>query len=135
MSTPPKGSSTASNAQELFVQHPLDLPTIIHNGQIFRPRHFILDELLYNHLRYPEDISRIGDILRKADAGERVRLTFFGASHTAGDFWTGHIKGSCRRDMEIGHGFVMPVAMAKGSRGSILIYVHQANGFVRWKRR
>ena len=116
MSTPPNAPQPLPMPKELFVQHPLELPTIIHNGQIFRPRQFMPDELpLQPFEGYPEDIARIGDIIRKAETGERVRLTFFGASHTAGDFWTGHIRRVLQaRYGDLGHGFVMPVAMAKG---------------------
>ena len=40
----------------------------------------------------PEDIALIGDALRDAQRNERLRLTFFGASHTGGEYWTGHIR-------------------------------------------
>ena len=67
---------------------------------------------------YPEDIGRIGQVLRDADAGKRIRLTSL--EHPTRLVISGPVKSGVffRRDMVTSvHGFVMPVAMAKGSRG------------------
>lgn len=70
---------------------------------------------------YPEDIAKVGQAIRDAENGERIRFTFFGASHTGGDFWTGHIRRVLQaRYGDIGHGFVMPVALYSGHRASDL---------------
>ncbi|NOY26150.1 MAG: hypothetical protein GXP62_09790, partial [Oligoflexia bacterium] len=69
----------------------------------------------------PQDLARVGDVLRKAAAGGRVRITVFGASHTSGDFWTGHLRRILQaRYGDIGHGFILPAALYKGYRGQDL---------------
>ena len=56
-------------------------------------RDFLPNNLAFQPFEgYPEDIGRIQQVLRDADAGKRIRLTFFGASH-AGDFWTDKSAG------------------------------------------
>ncbi|MFT4978367.1 MAG: lysophospholipase L1-like esterase [Myxococcota bacterium] len=66
-----------------------------------------------------EDIWRVGEVMRRAAAGERVRMTFFGASHTGGDWWTGHIRRALQsRYGDGGHGFILPAALYRGYRGS-----------------
>ena len=68
---------------------------------------------------HPSALARIGDVMRKARRGERVRLTFFGASHTGGDHFTGRIRRTLQdRHGDLGHGFIMPAALYKGYRGS-----------------
>ena len=67
----------------------------------------------------PEVLARIADTFARADAGERVRLSFWGASHTGGDFWTGRIRHALQeRWGDGGHGFVLPAALYKGHRAS-----------------
>ena len=44
-------------------------------------------------------------------------MTFFGASHTGGDYWTGHLRRILQaRYGDIGHGFTMPVPMYRSAR-------------------
>lgn len=65
------------------------------------------------------DLWRVGEVMRRAAAGERVRMTFFGASHTGGDYWTGHIRRVLQtRYGDGGHGFVLPAALYAGYRGN-----------------
>jgi len=40
----------------------------------------------------PEVLARIREVLRKGARGTPVRMSFFGASHTGGDWWTGRIR-------------------------------------------
>jgi lysophospholipase L1-like esterase len=64
-------------------------------------------------------LRQIRDVFRRARAGERVRLSFFGASHTGADFWTGRIRRVLQdRWGDLGHGFILPAALYKGYRGS-----------------
>ncbi|MFH1469018.1 MAG: GDSL-type esterase/lipase family protein [Pseudomonadota bacterium] len=65
----------------------------------------------------PEVLAAIGAVLARAEAGQRVRLSFYGASHTAGEFWTGHLRRLLQtRYGDVGHGFVLPAALYKGDR-------------------
>ena len=65
----------------------------------------------------PEVLAAVGALLARAEAGERVRLSFFGASHTAGEFWTGHLRRLLQaRYGDAGHGFVLPAALYRGDR-------------------
>jgi len=67
----------------------------------------------------PEVLARIADVLRRGDADEAVRLSFWGASHTGGDFWTGRIRHALQeRWGDGGHGFVLPAALYRGHRAS-----------------
>ncbi|RME29433.1 MAG: hypothetical protein D6798_00065 [Deltaproteobacteria bacterium] len=69
----------------------------------------------------PEDLARVGDVLRQAASGQRTRLTFFGASHTSGDMWTGHLRRILQeRYGDLGHGFILPAALYRGYRGQDL---------------
>ena len=62
-------------------------------------------------------IAAVGRVLQKAAHKERVRLTFFGASHTQGDFFTGRIRRTLQTKYgDIGHGFVFPAAITDGYR-------------------
>jgi len=117
--SPPPPPSPLPFPKTLTITAPSKLPTITLHGKRIAVRDFMPDELPFQPFEgYPEDIARVGQVLRDADMGKRIRLTFFGASHTAGDFWTGQIRRVLQsRYGDIGHGFVMPVAMAKGSRG------------------
>ena len=65
----------------------------------------------------PEAIHAVGRVLQKAAHRERVRLTFFGASHTQGDFLTGRIRRVLQTKYgDVGHGFVFPAAINDGYR-------------------
>lgn len=67
------------------------------------------------------DIARVGALLHRAAAGDRVRMTFFGASHTGGDFWTGHLRRLLQeRYGDLGHGWILPAALYTGYRGQDL---------------
>lgn len=65
-----------------------------------------------------EDLAAVGDVLRKAARGERTRITVFGASHTGGDMFTGHLRRTLQtRHGDLGHGFIWPAALYQGDRG------------------
>ena len=64
----------------------------------------------------PEVLRRIRDVMREAGAGLRKRISFFGASHTGADMWTGRIRRLLQD--RFGHGFILPAALYKGYRGS-----------------
>lgn len=67
----------------------------------------------------PEVLGRIRDVFRRGARGERVRISFFGASHTGGELWTGRIRRILQgRWGDSGHGFVMPAALYDGDRAS-----------------
>ena len=66
----------------------------------------------------PEVLQQIRDLFVRGDAGERIRLSFYGDSHTSADWWTGHIRRVLQdRWGDRGHGFVMPAAIYRGYRG------------------
>ena len=65
--------------------------------------------------------ARLAEVYARAAAKAPVRWSFFGASHTGGDYWTGKI----RRDLQDrwgdrGHGFILPAPLYKGYRGQDL---------------
>jgi lysophospholipase L1-like esterase len=67
----------------------------------------------------PEDLLAVSKVLARAEAGGRVRISVFGASHTGADFFTGHLRRLLqRRYGDIGHGFIFPAALYKGYRGN-----------------
>lgn len=60
----------------------------------------------------------LAGVWEKAKRGDPVRLSFFGASHTGGDYWTGHLRRLLQdRWGDRGHGFVMPAPLYAGYRG------------------
>lgn len=66
----------------------------------------------------PEALAAIAGVMKKAASGERTRITFFGASHVGGEFWTGHVRRVLQsRHGDLGHGFVLPAALYEGYRG------------------
>ena len=66
-----------------------------------------------------DTLVRIGDVLRRAAAGEPVRISAFGASHTGGDFFTGAIRRTLQdRYGDRGHGFVFPASLYEGHRAN-----------------
>jgi lysophospholipase L1-like esterase len=120
-STPSSPPSPLPMPKVPTIKSPESLPKILNpKGVAFTPRMFMPNSLPLQPLEgAPTDIARIGQVLRDADQGARIRLTFFGASHTGGDYWTGHIRRVFQaRYGDIGHGFTMPVALYSGSRGS-----------------
>ena len=56
--------------------------------------------------------------LAQAEAGKaQLRVAFWGASHTAADFWTGHIRRQLQaRTADAGHGYILPVRWHLGLR-------------------
>ncbi len=81
----------------------------------------------------PLDLARVGDVLRKAASGQRTRMTFFGASHTSGDMWTGHLRRILQdRYGDLGHGFILPAALYKGYRGQDLNLCRTGDWRVDW---
>lgn len=69
----------------------------------------------------PEALEAIGAVLRRAARDERVRLTFYGASHTSADWWTGELRRQLQdRYGDDGHGFIFPAAIYRGYRGQDL---------------
>ena len=103
------------------ISAPKRLPKIYNHGKQFTPKHYLPRELTLQPFEGAyKDISRIGDILRKAPK-QRTRITFLGASHTEGEFWTGHIRRVLQsRYGDLGHGFVMPTPLFEGMRSSDL---------------
>lgn len=64
-------------------------------------------------------VRDIGQVMRAAELGARVRISVFGASHVGGDFWTGEVRRQLQtRYGDLGHGFILPAALYEGSRGS-----------------
>lgn len=103
------------------VQPPSQLPSIFgKGGKRIQIQDFLPHELpLQPFEGAPEDIALIGDALRSAQKDERLRLTFFGASHTGGEYWTGHIRRVLQsRYGDGGHGFIMPAALYESDRAS-----------------
>ncbi|MFZ5482254.1 MAG: GDSL-type esterase/lipase family protein [Myxococcota bacterium] len=68
----------------------------------------------------PEDLARVKGVLAKAARREGVtRVAFWGASHVAGEYFTGEVRRILQdRYGDAGHGFVMPAAPWKGYRAS-----------------
>lgn len=68
----------------------------------------------------PEDLARVAAVLDKAARKDSLtRLSFWGASHVAGEYFTGELRRILQdRYGDAGHGFVMPAAPWKGYRAS-----------------
>lgn len=79
-----------------------------------------LASLPLQRLEGPDSALRdIGEVMRAAELGARVRISVFGASHVGGDFWTGRIRRDLQaRYGDLGHGFVLPAALFQGWRGN-----------------
>ena len=103
------------------IKPPKKLPVIIgtSNKRIY-PRGYMPEDLpLQPFEGNAEDISKIGAVMREAISGKRTRISVFGASHTEGDYWTGHIRRVLQgRYGDIGHGFIMPASMFTHTRAS-----------------
>jgi lysophospholipase L1-like esterase len=115
---PPKAPAPLPFPEITEVLRPKALPKLSNREQY--PQTFLPQDLsLQPFDGYPEDIAKVGEIIRRADQNERVRISVFGASHTGGDYWTGHIRRVLQaRYGDIGHGFTMPVPLYSGARGS-----------------
>jgi lysophospholipase L1-like esterase len=69
----------------------------------------------------PQALVAVGGVMQRAASGGRVRISVFGASHTAGDYWTGHLRRLLqRRYGDLGHGFFWPADLVPQSRASDL---------------
>jgi lysophospholipase L1-like esterase len=68
----------------------------------------------------PEALARVRAVLAKAARKQgHTRLSFWGASHVAGEFFTGELRRILQdRYGDAGHGFVMPAAPWTGYRAS-----------------
>lgn len=77
------------------------------------------DELPPVALEGPDEVrARLASVWARADAGQPVRISVFGASHTEGDWWTGHLRRQLQdRWGDRGHGFVFPAPPVAGYRG------------------
>ncbi|MCP4871751.1 MAG: hypothetical protein GY898_23840 [Proteobacteria bacterium] len=65
-----------------------------------------------------EVLASIAAVFERGDTGERIRLSFYGASHTSADWWTGKIRRELQdRWGDLGHGFILPAALYSGYRG------------------
>ncbi|MBN1335069.1 MAG: hypothetical protein JXB39_03815 [Deltaproteobacteria bacterium] len=83
-----------------------------------------------------EVLARISHVIRRGDGGQRVRLTFYGASHTEGDHWTGRIRRVLQdRWGDLGHGFVLPAAPFAGYRGQDVNLCRSEGWFGDWASR
>jgi len=81
----------------------------------------------------PEDLARVGKVMRRMKQGERIRMSFFGASHTGGDWFTGHLRRVLQgRHGDLGHGFIMPAALYKGYRGTDINLCRTDEWFPDW---
>ena len=105
---PPGGPEAATPAPS-----PAEAPTPP-EGPAARPH-----ELPLVPLEGPDDVlASIAAVFDRGDAGERIRLSFYGASHTSADWWTGRIRRVLQdRWGDLGHGFILPAALYSGYRG------------------
>ena len=70
--TPPPGPDPLPFPKELTIEPPESLPTIKFKGKSISVREFMPDDLAFQPFEgYPEDIGRIGQVLRDADAGKQ----------------------------------------------------------------
>jgi lysophospholipase L1-like esterase len=64
-------------------------------------------------------LAGIRQVFRRGDQGGRVRISFYGASHTSSGWWSGHIRRALQdRWGDLGHGFILPAALYRGYRGA-----------------
>lgn len=86
---------------------------------------------------HPDDLRRVREVLQKAARREGVtRLSFWGASHVAGEFWTGEVRRILQeRYGDAGHGFVMPAAPWKGYRATDVNLCTQGRWVSDWHNR
>ncbi len=67
----------------------------------------------------PEVLAAIAAVFSRAQQGERIRVSFFGASHTSCDWWSGHLRRLLQRRWgDAGHGFMLPARLYQGFRGA-----------------
>lgn len=64
-------------------------------------------------------LQQVGDVLRLAEAGQPIRVSVWGASHTGGDYFTGRLRRALQqRYGDGGHGFVWPARLYAHHRAS-----------------
>jgi lysophospholipase L1-like esterase len=81
----------------------------------------------------PASLASVATVLQKAESGARVRLSFFGASHTEGDLWTGRVRQILQsRYGDLGHGFVLPAELVSGYRASDINLCRSPGWFGDW---
>jgi lysophospholipase L1-like esterase len=69
----------------------------------------------------PTAASTIARLLGPDGSQRRVRISVFGASHTAGDWFTGHLRRLLQdRNGDLGHGFAWPAPVISGDRAQDL---------------
>ncbi len=80
----------------------------------------------------PEDLARVGRVMQDIRKGMHVRLSFWGASHTSADWWTGQIRRVLQAEYgDQGHGFILPAALYAHYRGSD-INLCRTSGWKSW---
>ncbi len=78
------------------------------------------------------DLAHIGKVMAAIRAKEHVRLSFWGASHTSADWWTGHLRRQLQSEHgDQGHGFILPAALYKHYRGAD-INLCRTDGWKSW---
>jgi lysophospholipase L1-like esterase len=78
------------------------------------------------------DLAHVRRVMAKIRAGGHVRLSFWGASHTSADWWTGQIRRTLQAEFgDQGHGFILPAALYKHYRGAD-INLCRSNGWKSW---
>ena len=66
-----------------------------------------------------QDIAAVGAVLKRAEAGESIRISVFGDSHTSSEWFTGRLRRKLQAEYgDKGHGFILPAALYKWYRGS-----------------
>lgn len=81
----------------------------------------------------PAALAGVARVMKQAAAGKRTRISFFGASHVGGEFWTGHIRRVLQaRYGDLGHGFVLPAALYEGDRGQDVNLCRSDDWFSDW---
>jgi lysophospholipase L1-like esterase len=81
----------------------------------------------------PATLARVAAVLHRAAAGARIRLSFFGASHTEADLWTGRVRQILQgRYGDLGHGFVLPAELVSDYRASDIELCRSPGWFGDW---
>ena len=67
----------------------------------------------------PDALSALRDIVSRAERDEPIRISIYGDSHTAADFWSGQFRSALQTSYgDGGHGFVFPAAVFRWYRGA-----------------
>lgn len=126
-SIPPPPPTPLPKPSPAEIKPPRYLPKITGSGgRVIHPKSYLPQERpLQPFEGAPDDIERIGKVLRRAEHKERIRLTVFGASHTGGEYWTGHIRRVLQsRYGDGGHGFILPSKLYSGDRAADINRCH-----------